>query len=635
MDQPNQVGTGTSPTTRPDPALLAELVEALAHESPVVRRHHAARRLTAYGPAAVPAVADALRRGGRAQAAAAYVLWRLDGSRLPALVATLADVLRSSGDDEARSDAAWALGEIGSPAAAAVPALLSALRGEDDARPWVVSPYAPGPATPTLVRMAAATALAAVATPLGPITEGLRRGLASTDVSLRWWAASALAALGPPAGAALDDLATAALNADELWEVRWQAADAAGSVGGAGGAAVPALTRLLGDPDRWVRVGAARALARGGAGAAPAVPALVRALRDPDEHLRRNAVYALAALGGAAAPVVPPLGSLVDDPSVAGFAAEALAAIGPAAVGALSDRLGHRDEGVRRLVARALQVSATPEATAVLAGSGVEPLMPTWSHLWPAEQATDLTDDARRAFDGIVRSARGRGENPLLAWRSPHPKRAFLRYLVEDLLGRQQLGEVGPAVGVRVGPPRGAVPVLRVLVERDQTRSPLVCPDEPILVGDVDAAVGVPAGAGTAGRPAEDDIADRRDADRAVPLADDVGPDERQHLRLARYELDRRRSVLAVANALGRVAHKGEEYRAVARTIRCACPPARPASPVTPLAGTVALCPAPDSAATEVDRRARNGRRRRPGARCPRNGLRGVGTRRRGLRRVA
>jgi hypothetical protein len=191
-------------------------------------------------------------------------------------------------------------------------------------------------------------------------------------------------------------------------------------------------------------------------------------------------------------------------------------------------------EGVRRLVARALQVSATPEATAVLAGSGVEPLMPTWSHLWPAEQATDLTDDARRAFDGIVRSARGRGENPLLAWRSPHPKRAFLRYLVEDLLGRQQLGEVGPAVGVRVGPPRGAVPVLRVLVERDQTRSPLVCPDEPILVGDVDAAVGVPAGAGPAGRPVEEQVADLRAGDGAAPLADDVGPDERKHLGPAR-----------------------------------------------------------------------------------------------------
>jgi hypothetical protein len=61
--------------------------------------------------------------------------------------------------------------------------------------------------------------------------------------------------------------------------------------------AVAPLTRLLADADPWVRYGAAEALAAVGPAARPAAAAIFRALADPDEGVVEQAAQALAAAG--------------------------------------------------------------------------------------------------------------------------------------------------------------------------------------------------------------------------------------------------------------------------------------------------------------------------------------------------
>ncbi len=179
-------------------------------------------------------------------------------------------------DGATRWRAAEALGNLGSEAESAVPALVGALRDR------------------------------------------------SADV--RWRTAEALGKLG--AGAAVPALAEALRDADDL--VRGEAAKALGRLGAASEAAVPALAEGLGHSEVAFRREVARALVRIGPGARGAVPALTAALGDKDKFVRMESARALGNVGPDARPALPALTMAARDPEllVARQAQEALRKLG-------------------------------------------------------------------------------------------------------------------------------------------------------------------------------------------------------------------------------------------------------------------------------------------------------------------
>jgi HEAT repeat protein len=247
-----------------------------------------------------------------------------------------------------RSQAASALGRVGTPAAAVAPALIGLLKDSDEtvrcqaaqalacvgggteetvdalvellqdtsvsvkasaARALGALRTRAAPAVPALipllhdrdelVRTAAADAVAQ-AGPLDPqATEALAEGLASPDTVVQAQTAEALAAIGTVAQEAAPALVEALENGSD--RVRAKAADALGKIGeAAADIAVPSLMRALHDKDNWVSAMAAEALGEMGESADAAVPALIRSLQHSNPLVRSNAAEALAKMGPAA-----------------------------------------------------------------------------------------------------------------------------------------------------------------------------------------------------------------------------------------------------------------------------------------------------------------------------------------------
>jgi HEAT repeat protein len=124
--------------------------------------------------------------------------------------------------------------------------------------------------------------------------------------------------------------------------------------------AVNGLARLLFDADPDVRMWSAQALEKFGKAAQPAVPALAQAATNRgDLEGRISAAHAIAAIGSHAAEAVPALASDLVDPNVRmrRTAAEALSAYGPDAApakAALNRALFDPDPEVRRLASEAM-----------------------------------------------------------------------------------------------------------------------------------------------------------------------------------------------------------------------------------------------------------------------------------------
>ncbi|HMF18807.1 MAG TPA: HEAT repeat domain-containing protein, partial [Gemmataceae bacterium] len=175
-------------------------------------------------------------------------------------------------DARVRIDAAEDLGQIGPPAAAAVPALLKLFKQDED----------------TMVRIEAAKAVASI----DPKNE--------------------------PALAMLVE----ALN-HKAGKVRKRAAECIGDLGPRGKPAVPALLKALKDPDATVSWAAIDALGQIGPDAEAAVPGLIEALTNASN--RGAAVDALGQIGHTARPAIPVLEKLIkgDDVSVRWAAASA------------------------------------------------------------------------------------------------------------------------------------------------------------------------------------------------------------------------------------------------------------------------------------------------------------------------
>lgn len=200
------------------------------------------RPISPISPVLPPNAADSLLKllsdhDAPVRVSAAVALWQVE--RHPKAIPALESMLRDRSVSTAY-EAASALGELGTEAEPAVPALIAALAYEDDD-----------------MRRTAAYVLGRVGPAAIPAVRGL---LATTDERTKCQAVEAL--------------------------------------GWIGSASVSALTECLADPGPSVRRAAARALGRLGAAAKPAEPALVKAVSDPDRDVRDAAALALRLVRG-------------------------------------------------------------------------------------------------------------------------------------------------------------------------------------------------------------------------------------------------------------------------------------------------------------------------------------------------
>ena len=221
---------------------------------------------------AVPFLIKALAPEGRAVAYCRKHVW----PRLPALMQR--HVQSPAAVSRARLAALDLLGKKGPAAAAAIPALLRALR---DANPDV--------------RTGAIRALGNVGTEDGAVVPAFSRALRDKDSWVRHTAASALGRIrnGDPV---VSTALVQALN-DTDWHVRQRVTEAIGEIGMGSNNTIDALAAALGDADRNVRKGAAEALGKVGHGNERAALALTAALKHDDESTRWTAAVVLGQVG--------------------------------------------------------------------------------------------------------------------------------------------------------------------------------------------------------------------------------------------------------------------------------------------------------------------------------------------------
>ena len=167
------------------------------------------------------------------------------------------------------------------------PALRAALRDED-----------------SMVASDAARALGALGTRASVSVGALVSILSHQDPYVRIYAAEALASIGPSAAKAISALADAL--SDPIPGVRWAACEALAGIGPAAHSAVPPLIEALQDEFLYVRIFAAGALGSIGPKAQAAREALIASAKDP--ALRDQAEWALHRIAGieSAKPVVSP-----------------------------------------------------------------------------------------------------------------------------------------------------------------------------------------------------------------------------------------------------------------------------------------------------------------------------------------
>jgi HEAT repeat protein len=160
--------------------------------------------------------------------------------------------------------------------------------------------------------------------------------------------------VGRPAAAPLPAVLSLVRRMRSPWE-RQQVVAALRKLGTRARDAVPALVRLLDDPDPGLREAAASALGRCGVGVPETVPGLARALDDEDLNVRWAVDAALLEIGPDAADAVPALIRVLRDPARREWASWVLYNIGAPAVPALVDTLWSPVPDVRRSAAFALR----------------------------------------------------------------------------------------------------------------------------------------------------------------------------------------------------------------------------------------------------------------------------------------
>jgi HEAT repeat protein len=348
---------------------------------------HAAQVLGLFGPRAAPTVPALLEVAANHQAAAPVraeavrALGRIVGSIEPApkghaeqrqrVTAALLAALQD-GSAPVRQRAAEALGELEPQGKEVEAALLKATKddnadvvgaacvalgrlGRESALPELVRVFREGPDRPA-ARAAEALVLLgpAVRESVGKLLAGLKGSREEAGRTRRL-----LLRLGPVAVPGL----AAALEEKGDAEVRRAAVEVLGELGPVAEHASKALLRALRDADHTVALAAARALAEVDPDQAElGVPVLMKALDDPDTFM------ALAAIGPRAKQAIPDLiaclrhrEGVANPQKIQLGAQQALAHIGPAALGPLKEALAQRSDGT---AARAALVLGTNGAAA-------------------------------------------------------------------------------------------------------------------------------------------------------------------------------------------------------------------------------------------------------------------------------
>ncbi len=326
-------------------------VADLLRDTDADRRRLAALALSRAGPAAAPA-APALVEALRSEDEAV----RDRASKALAAMGSAAEALGrvvAEGQGAERVEAAQVLAQLGPQAAPAVAPLAAALAAEDEA-----------------LRRAAAKALAATGAEAKPATGALVTALASEDRELVRLAASALGAIGPGAKSAVEPLLAALKHGD--FEVRDRAA---ASLKAIGPSPVPPILEMLRQGDGRDAQWAAGALGRFPDAADRTVGALAGAVEAKDARLAESALASLRALGPEAAKALPALLEVAagaEDDRRAQRAVEAVGAMGPAAAKAVPDLVKLARDPKRRVVWQAVRALA---AIGPAAKAAVEPLV--------------------------------------------------------------------------------------------------------------------------------------------------------------------------------------------------------------------------------------------------------------------
>ena len=251
-----------------------------------------------------------------------------------------------NGDIGDRDRAATAVGMIGEPAQAAVPALIRVLEDEIS---WTrrnatesLDPFGPSPSNQK---------------PKG-LPEAFRREMVRCAVT---WA---FGQIGPPAIDAVPVLLLALK--DPNWVVRSNAVRSLGQIGKQDITLLPDLIRAMNDESWDVRVNAAYAVYRTDRSKWDIVlPLLTEALNHEKDFIRSDAVDVLGDIKAPIQDVIPLLVKALNDEnaSVRRGTPEALGKIGdPAAVPMLRKNLTHRNSRVVETAFYALKKIATPEA---------------------------------------------------------------------------------------------------------------------------------------------------------------------------------------------------------------------------------------------------------------------------------
>ena len=326
-----------------------------------------------------------------------------------AAIPALIDALGNDPHWYVRQGAAGALGMFGADAKPAVPALIEALRDENDyVRGFAIGALrrigpAPDEALPALaefdslgtatalwlgpaavpmlieklkhenykVRKAAAETLGKMGSHrgaghghlgLGRAVPALVEALSDRRAIVRPAAFKALMRIDPEAAKGTVPILTEALT-DTGMNRSTYAAKCLRLLGPDAAAAVPALMEAIEDEHGWIRANAARVLGDIGPLARESIPALTEALRDENRNVRKRAAESLGKYGAHAGTAVPALIDVLKDrdwrnKEVRVSAAGALGRIGPPAseaIPALTELLGDTSLLVRRAAADALK----------------------------------------------------------------------------------------------------------------------------------------------------------------------------------------------------------------------------------------------------------------------------------------
>mmetsp|Transcript_148270 Transcript_148270/g.385403 ORF Transcript_148270/g.385403 Transcript_148270/m.385403 type:complete len:884 (-) Transcript_148270:73-2724(-) len=347
----------SNPVAAAVPALTACLRDS--HEGVRRAAAQALEQIGSSAASAVPALAASLSDTSEdVRCAAAKALEKMGADVAAPAVPALAETCLKDSNTSVQKAALAALGQLGTAAEPAVPALIECLKNANHK-----------------VRCAAAASLESLGPCGAASVPALLAVLEDSDVGVRTKATTALGSLGAyvSSNAPAEALCQRVLDSHE--GVRAAAASALGRLGCA--STVPVLCEALKDPNEDVRRASAIALGQCRGVATSAIPSLTKALKDSNEDVRQAAATSLGLFGAVATTATQALTACLSDTTVGvrKAAATSLGQIGHPARGAiagLTERLKDPNEGVRKAALKSFEYLQRKRSDDGLDGAGAD-----------------------------------------------------------------------------------------------------------------------------------------------------------------------------------------------------------------------------------------------------------------------